>query len=86
MRFHLELAEATGNRLIVHLMRSIRPMLERSVDDGFRSRTDPVHIERAHARHEALVAALERRDALAASELMTAHFDDAVASLRRAAG
>ena len=49
VRFHLELAEATGNGLIVHLMRSIRPMLERSVDDGFRSRTEPGP-QRARAR------------------------------------
>jgi GntR family transcriptional repressor for pyruvate dehydrogenase complex len=84
-QFHLELAEATGNTLIVHLMQAIREILRGSVSEGFRSRTDPAHIETAHARHETLVADLRRRDADAAAATMEAHFDDAIASLSAAA-
>jgi DNA-binding FadR family transcriptional regulator len=83
--FHLQLAEATGNVLIVHLMRSIRGILEASIDEGFRSRREPARIQAAHERHERLVDELERRDAEAAATTMDAHFEDAVASLRRAA-
>jgi GntR family transcriptional regulator, transcriptional repressor for pyruvate dehydrogenase complex len=79
--FHMQLAEATQNRMIVHLMRSIRPIVERSIDEGFRARTDPAHAERAHARHEALCDDLERGDAAAAAQTMAEHFDDAVLSL-----
>ena len=79
--FHLQLAAATGNSLIVHLMEAIRDLLRESVRQGFASRHDPEHIERAHARHEELVGDLRRRDAGAAVATMEAHFDDAIASL-----
>jgi GntR family transcriptional regulator, transcriptional repressor for pyruvate dehydrogenase complex len=40
-QFHLQLAQATGNALIVHLMDAIRDILYGSIREGFRSRTDP---------------------------------------------
>jgi GntR family transcriptional repressor for pyruvate dehydrogenase complex len=83
--FHLLLAQATDNALIVLLMRSIRDILRASIDESFRSRTDPAHIERAHVLHERLVEDLQRRDAEAAAATMTEHFDDAMGSLRAGA-
>ena len=79
--FHLRLAEATGNALILHLMEAIREILHGSIREGFLSRKDARRIEIAHARHETLIAELRRHDADAAAATMEAHFDDAIASL-----
>jgi GntR family transcriptional regulator, transcriptional repressor for pyruvate dehydrogenase complex len=57
LRFHLAIAQATRNRLIVHLMHAIRAQLQRSLTRSFHVPGSPRHaIEMHHVILEAIVA------------------------------
>lgn len=84
--FHLRIAAATQNTMIVHLMESIRGTLQETIREGLRRRRTSALRKRGLAFHEQLVVALGSGDPAAARAAMQAHFDDAIALLGPSSG
>jgi DNA-binding FadR family transcriptional regulator len=70
LRFHLLVAEATGNRLIVHLMNAIRALLHRSLSSAYRVPGSP---ERAIQMHRLILGAVRDGRPEDARRLMREH-------------
>jgi GntR family transcriptional repressor for pyruvate dehydrogenase complex len=68
--FHLALAEATGNRFVVHLMDAVRDQLLAAFGTVFHVPGSPAL---SVAEHRAIADAVEARDAAAARERMNLH-------------
>lgn len=70
LRFHLAVAEATGNRLLFHTMHALRDMVRRALVPIFGIASSP---ERSLTQHRSIRAAIEARDSDRAREEMRAH-------------
>jgi GntR family transcriptional regulator, transcriptional repressor for pyruvate dehydrogenase complex len=70
--FHGVLARATGNRVVVSIMATLNDLLVESRKLALKQEGRP---GRSMQGHEAVVAALQRRDANAAAEAMREHID-----------
>jgi len=70
IRFHLVLAEATGNRLLLHLMQAIRERLTEMFGTVYRFPGGPA---RSIAQHRLITQAVEAEDGERARQLMTKH-------------
>jgi GntR family transcriptional regulator, transcriptional repressor for pyruvate dehydrogenase complex len=70
IRYHLVIAEATGNRLLLHLMQAIRDRLTEMFGTVFKFPGGP---ERSIAQHRLITEAIEAEDAERARQLMTEH-------------
>jgi GntR family transcriptional repressor for pyruvate dehydrogenase complex len=70
LRFHLAVAEAAGNRLLVHTMHAVREAIRLALSTVFPIPGSPVH---AVEEHHAVRAAIADGDAGAAREAMRAH-------------
>jgi len=77
--FHAALARATRNRVVVSIMATLNDLLVESRRHTLKQKGRP---QRSVAGHEAIVAALGRRDADAAGAAMREHIDQ-IASLLR---
>jgi len=71
--FHAALARATGNRVLVSLMETLNNLLVESRKLSLKQKGRP---ERSIKGHEAVIAALRRRDADAAAEAMRSHIEE----------
>ena len=76
--FHLELAKAAKNTVLLIVMSSINELLRES-----RRRADvvPGELEKAWQYHQDIYAAIERRDSAAARQLMTQHMGQVAGAL-----
>ncbi len=79
-RFHIAMAEATGNPLFARLVEDLRAMLE---EQSLAVSAVPGRRQQASAEHSALYEAILRRDPRAAADAMAAHLDEVEASLAR---
>jgi GntR family transcriptional regulator, transcriptional repressor for pyruvate dehydrogenase complex len=79
--FHSVLARATRNSVLVHIMETLNDLLVESRKRSLKQKGRP---ERSIRGHEAVFAALRRRDANAAARAMHGHIDE-IAGLARAA-
>ena len=70
LRFHLAVAEATGNRLLLHSMQAIRDLVRRALLTVF---VIPGSPEQAVVEHRAIHAAIADRDVERARDEMLAH-------------
>ena len=70
IRYHLVIAEATGNRLLLHLMQAIRERLTEMFGTVFKFPGGP---ERSIAQHRLITQAIAAEDAERARQAMTAH-------------
>jgi DNA-binding FadR family transcriptional regulator len=70
LRFHMAVAHATRNRLIVHLMHAIRSLLQRSLASSFHVPGSPEH---AIGMHRAILAAITAGDGEDARRRMHEH-------------
>jgi GntR family transcriptional repressor for pyruvate dehydrogenase complex len=70
LRFHLAVAEATGNRLVFHSMQAVRDVIRRALLTIVRIPQSP---ESAVVEHRSIRAAIAARDAAAAREEMRRH-------------
>ena len=70
IRYHLVIAEATGNRLLLHLMQAIRERLTEMFGTVYRFPGGP---ERSIAQHRLITQAIAAADAEQARDLMTEH-------------
>ena len=75
--FHAALARATRNRVVVSIMATLNDLLVESRKHTLKQKGRP---QRSILGHEAVVAALKRRDADAAADAMREHIDQ-IASL-----
>jgi GntR family transcriptional repressor for pyruvate dehydrogenase complex len=74
--FHLALAEAAGNPLILSLLDSIVGLLREQRSRIFNVKGGP---ERGQFHHKRILAAVEQRDSEAAREAMRAHLQQVLA-------
>ena len=85
--FHLRLAEATHNPLIVEIYNRINHVRTHQQWDSIKNKILTPHQIAAYNReHRALLAALSRRDAERAVEVVTAHMERARADLLASTG
>jgi GntR family transcriptional repressor for pyruvate dehydrogenase complex len=70
LRFHLTVAEASGNRLIVHLMNAIRALLQRSLSSSYHIPGSP---EGAIELHRLILEAIAARRPEEARQRMQEH-------------
>lgn len=79
--FHLAIAAASHNSILVYLVESIREALRNSIITGLRSRGATPEYENVQRAHEVLLRALAAGDAEAAAEAMTQHFNEAISAI-----
>ena len=70
LRFHVAVAEATGNRVALHAMHAIRDLLERALEAGLRI---PGSAARSLEQHRQILAAIEAGEAEEARGRMRTH-------------
>jgi len=70
LRFHLAIAEATRNGVVLHTMDALRGVIRRALMSIFLVPQSP---ERSFEQHRAIRAAIAARDATASREEMRAH-------------
>ncbi len=70
IRFHLTIAEATGNRLVLHLMHAIRDQLHHALGTVYHIPGSP---QRSLEQHREIMAAISRRNPDEARERMHEH-------------
>ena len=76
--FHLAVAQASGNRLIFHIVESLQSAMRNASYQGVRSLSDASAMHRIIDEHTRLVDAIERRDEVAAADLMRDHLASAM--------
>jgi DNA-binding FadR family transcriptional regulator len=81
LRFHLALAEATGNPLYILLIEAFRQTFEASMLAGIERWSATPELSRVQALHDAIVDAVLARNPQAASAAMRQHFDDAIQAI-----
>ncbi len=78
---HLAIASASKNRMLFHLVDSIREVLRDAMKEGLLSRSNSPDWHTIQEDHVRLVRFIEARDAEGAGLCMTAHVDDAIGSI-----
>jgi GntR family transcriptional regulator, transcriptional repressor for pyruvate dehydrogenase complex len=81
LRFHLAIAEATQNGLLLHSMRALREVIRRALTSIFAIPDSP---ERSHEQHRSIRAAIADRDAELARTTMHDHLVRVESDVRRA--
>lgn len=79
--FHLQVAAASQNKILYFLVESIRNALKEVILVGLKHRASKEEFERVQETHEHILEAIKRKNSSAASKVMAAHFDDAVAAI-----
>ncbi len=79
--FHRLIASMTHNALMYYLVAAVRESIQETLHEDLLRQQADEQLERVQLGHEAILAALEQGDAVAAGRAMAAHFDDAVMSL-----
>jgi GntR family transcriptional regulator, transcriptional repressor for pyruvate dehydrogenase complex len=82
LRFHLNIAEATRNRVAVHLMHAIRGLLQRALASSYHVSGSP---ERAIEMHRLILEAIRDRRPDLARERMQKHVESVERDIRGAA-
>jgi DNA-binding FadR family transcriptional regulator len=81
LRFHLALAEATGNPLYTLLIEAFRQTFEASMLVGIERWSATPELSRVQELHEAIVETVAAGDPEAAAAAMRQHFDDALQAI-----
>ncbi len=81
VEFHLRVASASHNTMMVSLVESIRDALRNTIAAGLQSRGDALELEAIQDTHEELFEALTKGDVQAATETMIRHFDEAIIAM-----
>lgn len=71
--FHLAIAKATHNKVLIHLFETLNVVRRSIVWGQLRSSTLPPRTHASFAQHEAIIAAISARDASGADALMREH-------------
>jgi GntR family transcriptional repressor for pyruvate dehydrogenase complex len=81
VEFHLLIANASHNAMMVRLLKSIRETLRLTVGEGLRLRVTGKQIESVQKGHEAILRAIEHGDSDQAGKAMHSHFMGAILKL-----
>lgn len=76
--FHVSIARATNNQVLVHLVEAIRVPLRRSVEAGFANWMRTGDVAKVHEIHANVLDAIRRRDPAGAAQAMIEHFEQAM--------
>jgi GntR family transcriptional regulator, transcriptional repressor for pyruvate dehydrogenase complex len=79
--FHLRIAAASHNALMVNLVESIRAALRSTIITGLKSRGSDLHLEPIQTTHELLFQTIVDGNVAAAMQAMIQHFDEAIDSM-----
>jgi DNA-binding FadR family transcriptional regulator len=71
--FHLAIAKATHNKVLIHLFETLNVVRRSIVWGQLRSSTLPPRTHASFAQHDAIIAAISARDASGADALMREH-------------
>lgn len=82
--FHKAIAQASHNVLFVQIVASFAPLMEVAVPAAWHTRKAKKEQQLMIERHIAIASAIKNRDADAAAEAMSAHFDSAIGDMLRA--
>lgn len=78
---HLQIAYATRNRMLLHLIESLRETLKDTIRAGRRRRSTPAQLAQIIELHCDVVDAIVASDPQAAARAMALHFDDIAMSI-----
>lgn len=79
--YHLLVAKASHNEMMVYLVESIRDALRNTISAGLRSRSSQQQLESLQRTHEALLQTLRDGNVEQARLTMSLHFDEAIAAM-----
>ena len=85
LRFHEALGVATGNPLFAVIGAALRTAMTLSIRESLRGRRSQDELDQVVLTHERIVDAIEAGQSTDARRLMTQHFDEAAAPIRRQA-
>jgi len=77
LEFHIQIASASHNSVLEHLVTSLREVIRNSIENSFRDRLNNESLQTSLSYHQRIVEALKTKDTKAAEVAITAHFDDA---------
>jgi DNA-binding FadR family transcriptional regulator len=81
VEFHLRVAAASHNAILVYLVESIRDALRNTIAAGLQSRGDLLNVEEIQRTHETLLLTLAEGNPKAAGQAMQRHFDEAITAM-----
>jgi len=81
VKLHLQIASASRNQILFHLVEAIREPVRDSIRVGVKSRKTEKELQYLHHVHRRIVLAIAAHDESAASEAMALHFDRAIAAI-----
>jgi len=81
VEFHLLIAAASHNTMMVHLIHSIRDALRNTISVGLQSRGTDSQLEVIQRTHEVLVETIEKGEVEASMQAMSRHFDEAISAM-----
>jgi DNA-binding FadR family transcriptional regulator len=81
VQLHLAIAGASHNRMLHHLVDSLRGPARDTMEKGQVLHSSDQEREMIQVNHEILVDLIDRRDAAGAAACMTKHFDEAIAGI-----
>jgi DNA-binding FadR family transcriptional regulator len=79
--FHMRIATASHNTMMVSLVESIRDALRNTITAGLQSRGQSLQFENIQLAHEQLYETLVAGNVQAAMEAMSRHFDEAIVAM-----
>jgi DNA-binding FadR family transcriptional regulator len=83
MQFHLEIANASHNKLLINTMRSVIKIFTKGIYDAFHVDTD-ANIQQALQYHENILFSIQQRDRTMARNAMRSHVQSVSDRLRKA--
>jgi GntR family transcriptional repressor for pyruvate dehydrogenase complex len=78
VELHLAIVAASKNRMLFHLVDSIREVMRDTMKEGLVRHTASADWHRIHASHVTLVTFVDQQDAAGAGACMATHFDEAI--------
>lgn len=81
VEFHLRIAAASHNTMMVSLVESIRDALRNTIAAGLQSRGPALQLDSIQRTHEELYQTLVEGNAQAAMQAMARHFDEAIEAM-----
>jgi len=84
VEYHLRIASASHNTMLVYLVESIRDVFLSTISTGLQSRGSNLRLDIIQNTHETLLQTIEEGDVEAAVKIMALHFDEAIAAITNA--
>jgi len=82
VQLHLAIVAASKNRMLFHLVDSIREVMRDTMTEGLVRHTAPADWQNIQASHVSLVTFIDQGDASGAGACMATHFDEAIHGIR----